>query len=296
MQSIKRWRDSALILTTITIVGLISYLVGQYRLNAHLPQLESVLSTSYSCNTLSVGNKTRLTLFAPSQSLASELAQQLCVDEVVSKQYGEVFAYWSGSSQYEVHFLGKGLAHLILAKDNMIHAFDARNTYGYTPLIGYPSYTAYFIASHEKPKLEKAYFLDKRIGLIDYPTSRSGHIIPKQVFKDLDLNLDSLDITFVNSHDALRDKLAQGELDIISSYWQQSDHQRFSENYITAIGSNISGSHWYLKRAADNPDLACAIQTRLMTLAQGRESSYFNGAKPYWLCQQGGGQYLGAGQ
>ncbi|WP_233998373.1 phosphate/phosphite/phosphonate ABC transporter substrate-binding protein [Pseudoalteromonas sp. T1lg48] len=295
MQSIKRWRDSALILTTITIVGLVSYLVGQYRLAVRLPQLESVLTTSFSCNTLSAGNKTTLTLFAPSQALASELAQQLCANEVVSKQYGEVFAYWSGSSQYEVNFLGKGLAHLILAKDNMIHAFDARNTYGYTPLIGYPSYTAYFIASHEKPRLDKAYFLDKRIGLIDYPTSRSGHIIPKQIFKDLDLNLDSLDITFVNSHSALRDKLAQGELDIISSYWQQSDHQRFSENYITAIGSNISGSHWYLKRAADNPDLACAIQTTLMTLAQARTSSYFNGAKPYWQCQQGGGQYIGAG-
>ncbi|MEO2268453.1 hypothetical protein V1358_14185 [Pseudoalteromonas sp. YIC-656] len=284
MQSLKRLRDRALILTTIIIVGLLSYLVGERSAALQLPQLDNVVETSFSCKSKSDGNKTQLTIFAQSQPIATDLAQQLCNNAVVSKQYGEVLAYWGGTSQHEVNFLGKGLAHLILAKDNLIDAFDARSTYGYYPVIGYPSYTAYFIGSHEKPRLDKAYFLDKRIGLIDYPTSRSGHIIPKQVFKELDINLDTLNITFANSHQSLRDKLAKGELDVIASYWQQTDDERFSANYITAIGSNISGSHWYLKKAADNPDLACALQDTLLSMAKAQTSTYFSGAKAYWQC------------
>ncbi|MFY8275234.1 hypothetical protein AAEU32_13995 [Pseudoalteromonas sp. SSDWG2] len=280
----KPWRDSALVLTTIAIVTLISYLLGDFNVAKQLPPLGSVVQTSYSCNTQSDANQMQLSIFMQSQQRATELADNLCLNAIVSKQYGKVIAFWGGSSQHEVNFLGKGLASLILAKDNLIDAFDAKQTYGYYPIIGYPSYTAYFIGSHEKPRIDKAYFLDKRIGLIDYPTSRSGHIIPKQVFKDLDINLDNLNITFANSHSALRDKLARGEVDVIASYWQQSDIERFSRNYITAIGNNISGSHWYLKKAADNPDLACALQKTLLEIAKADSSAYFNAAQSYWQC------------
>ncbi|WP_249311429.1 phosphate/phosphite/phosphonate ABC transporter substrate-binding protein [Pseudoalteromonas ruthenica] len=284
MTSIFNRRDTALILVTLMVLALTSYLIGTMRFTLATTQLGNVIATHYSCNTTQPGNKTQLTLFAPSENVVKRLAQSLCKNTTVSKQYGAVQAFWGGSSEFEVNVLGKGLADLILAKENLFSAFTAHETYGYSPLVGYPSYTAYFIASKEKPRLEKSYFLDKRIGLIEYPTSRSGHIMPKQVFKELDINMNSLDITFVNSHSALRDKLALGEVDIISSYWQQADNERFSANYITAISDNISGSHWFLRQASDNPDLACAIQGAILSQAEEQSAQYFKQAKPYWQC------------
>jgi len=121
--------------------------------------------------------------------------------------------------------------------------------------------------------------------LLDYPTSRSGHILPKQLFKKLDINLENLNITYASSHTELRELLASGKVDLISSYWQDSDQQRFSKNYITPIRDNISGSRWYLKMQDENTDLLCAVQAQLTQMAHNQNSHYFNHVESFWECE-----------
>ncbi|TQF68150.1 hypothetical protein FLM44_20045 [Pseudoalteromonas luteoviolacea] len=211
----------------------------------------------------------------------------------MAKQYGVVEVWWSGNLAEQIDFIAKGLADLTLSKDNVMKALMAESTYSYMPVIGYPTYTAFFISNREKPKFEKAYFLDKRIGLLDYPTSRSGHIIPKKAFKSLDIDVDTLNIQYVSSHQILRDKLAAGELDIIASYWNESDERYFSKNYITPIGENISGSKWYLKMLNDNTELACSLQNVLQRVAKDGGSSYFNTVDQFWQCDSFPYNFLG---
>ena len=280
-------------ITVLLLFFVLLWFVSQVFVANQPKTLEPLIETSSRCFTSASQNKAQLIVYATSQKVAKSIINSLCEDAVVAKQYGAVRGFWGYRTADSIEFVGKGIADLILAKNNIMAAFKAESTYNYQPIVGFPSYTAFFISSKEKPKIEKQYFLDKRIGLLDYPTSRSGHILPKQTFKELDINLENLDVTYASSHTELRDLLANGEVDIIASFWKKTDQQSFSKNYITPISSNIIGTRWYLKMQHENTDLLCAIQTRLLALSQSQTSSYFNHVEPYWQCSDSGADFLG---
>ncbi|KZN61117.1 hypothetical protein N473_22510 [Pseudoalteromonas luteoviolacea CPMOR-1] len=283
--------------TTIVTVLFLSVLACFYlakQLNSpSVVVLPNLLEKHIQCQTRSVSNSQSFNVHVPVKKLADTLAPKLCSDPVLAKQYGLVNIYWSGNLAEQIDFIAKGLADLTLSKDNVMKALMAESTYSYRSVIGYPEYTAFFISNREKPKLEKAYFLDKKIGLLDYPTSRSGHILPKQTFKSLDIDIDALNIQYVTSHEILREKLSSGELDIIATYWNEEDEAYFSKNYITPTGSNISGSKWYLKMVNDNTELACSLQGLLHQVIKDTGSSYFDSIKQYWQCSVFPYEFLG---
>ncbi|SFC00008.1 hypothetical protein [Pseudoalteromonas denitrificans] len=239
---------------------------------------------SAQCQTKSTTNENNLVIYVPSEVVAKQVSLKLCKDDVVAKQYGQVMVHWGYKLGDSVEFLGKGIADLILAKENIMQAFMAESTYNYQAVLGYSSYTAFFISLKEKPKLNKLYFLDKKIGLLDYPTSRSGHILPKALFKNLAINIAHLDVTYASSHEGLRALLSSGKVDLIASYWKADDEKNFSLNYITPMSDQISGSKWYLKMDLENTDLLCAVQKNLLELAQEQSASYFNQVKLYKSC------------
>jgi hypothetical protein len=243
------------------------------------------MEISNQCKTQGKAVENNLIIYVPSEVVAKQVSHKLCKDNVVAKQFGNIIVHWGYKLGDSVEFLGKGVADLILAKENIMQAFMAESTYNYQAVLGYSNYTAFFISLKEKPKLNKLYFLDKKIGLLDYPTSRSGHILPKALFKDLDVNIDNLDITYANSHEGLRELLASGKVDLIASYWKKGDEKQFSKNYIEPISNPISGSKWYLKMDVDNTDLLCAVQKNLYDLAKENESTYFNHVKLFKSCQ-----------
>jgi len=256
--------------------------------------LQPVQEHKYICHTTSSENKAVFRVKVPTDYLAKQILPRLCENDVIKRQYGHVEVFWGGSLAEQIEFFGKGIADLILSKDSILQALRADATYNYTPIIGYSSYSAFFISNKEKPRLEKAYFLDKKIGLLDYPTSRSGHILPKKAFKALDLDIANLDIVYVSSHSALREKLSNNEVDIISSYWNgKKDELMFSYNYITPIGENITGSRWYLKLSEENTDLACAVQSVTKKIAQSEGTAYFDSLQEFWKCDSIPYKYLG---
>lgn len=273
-----------LIVTFLFLLLVVTWVCGQvsvYNDELHFPVM---IETSTECQTTSTSNKGQLIVFTQSKKIAKLLTQKLCSDNVVAKQYGSVKGYWGYRTADSFEFVGKGIADLILAKNNIMAAFKAESTYNYQPVVGFSDYTAFFISSKEKPRVTKQYFLDKRIGLLDYPTSRSGHILPKQTFKELDINLANLKITYASSHNELRDLLANGKVDIIASFWKESDEKRFSKNYITPLSNNISGTRWYLKMQQNNTDLLCAVQENLLDMSKDQSLHYYQNVQPFWRC------------
>lgn len=277
----------SLLVLSLLLSPWLCWFVAQAFVSTKPLSLQPVTSLIASCKTSAVNNTAIFKIKVPTEELAKLVIGPICKNEVINKQYGEVKVYWGGSLAKQIDFIGKGIADLTLSKESIVEALKAVATHNYLPIIGYPSYSAFIISNREKPVLDKAYFLDKKIGLLDYPTSRSGHIIPKQMFKKLDIDINDLDIVYVKSHAALREKLASGEVDLIASYWNQEDDARkFSENYISPIGSNITGSRWYLKMSDENTDLACAIQETTKQITQSQGSAYFEELKEYWHCHQ----------
>lgn len=251
------------------------WFAGKYSQSEAEYHLPSLIEDSYTC----VAGKNvseKLTVYMNARSVAPSLGELLCSDPVVQRQYHQVQVYWGGGDVSDINFVGKGIGDLVNTKDNIVQAFDAEKTHGYKRLASYAQYQAYLIGRDEKPELTREYLLGQRIGLLDYPSSRSGHIIPMHLFRELGLREDQITIVYSNSHASLRELLANNQVDMIASYWADEDRARFSENYIQAIGeSDVRGSSWYMKMNGRNTDLYCALQTALGSLAQQQQSTYF---------------------
>lgn len=247
--------------------------------------IQNFIAQSQTCKTRSSNNQETFVAFITDRRMAMPLLSTLCNNNAIDRQYGKVQVHWSYNEQETIQYVGKGIADLALVKDNVMQAFATQSTHGYKVVAHYQDYATYLISRKDKPRLEKQYLWGKRLGLLDYPSSRSGHIVPKRLLIDIGMNTDDLQIVYANSHQALRDLLYAGEVDLISSYWQQADKERFSANYITPIDTNVSGSKWYLKMETENTDLLCEVQASLASLADETDSEYYSQLKLDPHCQ-----------
>lgn len=228
-----------------------------------------------SCTTGSNDNQDIFFVYVTDARIATMASERLCTNETIKRQYGEVKVI-VGQSDYDTfRYVNYGVVDLALVKRNVVDAFGADQIYGFTPIASHPNYSAYFIALREKPRLNKEYLLGKRIGLLDYPSSRSGHILPKTVLQKLGLTNSNVDIVYYNSHQELRRALLAGEVDIISSYWAEEDKKKFSRNYAMPLQESVSGMQWFLKMETQNTDLFCAMQSVVHKLAMSHPRPYY---------------------
>jgi hypothetical protein len=228
-----------------------------------------------SCSTGSNGNQDVFYVYVTDARIAKMASERLCDDATIKRQYGDVKVI-VGQSDYDTfRYVNYGVVDLALVKRNVVDAFGADQIYGFTPIASHPNYSAYFIALREKPRLNKEYLLGKRIGLLDYPSSRSGHILPKTVLQKLGLTNSNVDIVYYNSHQDLRRALLAGEVDIISSYWAEEDDKKLSRNYAVPLQESVSGMQWFLKMETENTDLFCATQAVVHKLAVDHPRPYY---------------------
>ncbi|MCY7294469.1 hypothetical protein [Alteromonas sp. a30] len=237
--------------------------------------LPRILEFEDVCQTKNQSNPHSLILLAPNSFMAKRILQQLCDSAIVGKQFGKVTAYWQTEERDILQLIGKGVVDLILIKENFINAFGSDTTYGYEMIASYADYQAFLMSAREKPILTKEYLLGKRIGILDYPTSRSGYIAPIRLLKDLDLSTQQVKLVYAKSHSELRQLLQSGHVDIISTYWQEEDEKHFSRNYITPLEEQISGSKWYLKMLERNTNLKCEVQKILTQQAENEQFSKY---------------------
>jgi len=285
----KKWLleiQSSWYMTALLLLSIAVWLIGTIGGPKTPSTIANFIVESHKCMTSNKNQSAHFYIYSSGGATAKQLNKEACEDSVINKQYGMVKSYWGVTDVNTIQIIGKGVATLALVKENIMDALKAEETHGYKKIATYPNYQAYFIARTEKPILEKGYLLDKTIGLINYPTSRSGHIIPKQVLSDLGLSLKRLNIVYASSHSQLRKLLAEGKVDIISSYWQQEDEINFSVNYRTAVSSQVSGSSWYLKLSEQNNDLLCASQLILQRFSNQQNLSYYQNLTliPFNVC------------
>lgn len=258
------------------IAAIVSCVFGFYNTPHTLvnipPQTGHVLSCTTDFNT----NQDVFTVYVTDVSIAKMALPRLCDNSVIKKQYGQVSVI-VGQNDYDTfRYINHGIIDLALVKNIVVEAFGAEQIYGLTMIAKHPNYSAYFIALREKPKLTKEYLLGKRIGLLDYPSSRSGYIVPKTIIQKLGLNEQNITIKYYNSHNELRRGLLAGEIDIISSYWGDKDNNTFSKNYATPLIDSVSGMRWYIKMQTQNTDLMCAVQAVIKEIASQHPSQYYN--------------------
>lgn len=270
-----------MVLVFCCFVFALNFFIKKQNFSAIPPLIEHKLT----CPIDKQHNTSLFTVYVTDKKMGEIARDLLCNDSVVMRQYGNV-AVVLGQSDYDTfRYINYGIADLALVKSNVVDAFNANEAQDLHAIAHYADYDAYFIAMREKPVVSKEYLLDKRIGLLDYPTSRSGHIIPKSVFQNLGMNESAMALYYFNSHRELRNKLEQGEVDIIASYWSESDETRFSASYSTKIEETVSGVRWYLRHAERNPDLRCALSRIIVEAGKIHDSSYYRQAQFTQACE-----------
>lgn len=231
------------------------------------------------CNTALRGNDDVFSVYVTDGRIAQMANEKLCSNDIIKRQYGKVKVI-IGQSDYDTfRYINHGVVDLALVKKNVVDAFGADQIYGLTKIASHPDYSAFFIALREKPRLNKEYLLGKRVGLLDYPSSRSGHIVPKTVMQGLGLSDANINVVYYSSHQELRNALLAGDVDIISSYWAQDDNKRFSRNYATPLQQSVSGMQWYLKMQTQNTDLFCAMQSVVHDITMAHPRPYYKTIK-----------------
>ncbi|MEC8232564.1 MAG: hypothetical protein VX061_14090 [Pseudomonadota bacterium] len=249
--------------------------VNYYQHSVTYTDIAPQTGQNMNCKTELVGNFDVFSVYVTDGRIAEMAKEKLCSDQTIKRQFGEVNII-IGQSDYDTfRYINHGVVDLALVKSNVVDAFGADQIYGLTKIASHPNYSAFFIALRERPELSKEYLLGKRIGLLDYPSSRSGHIVPKTVMQDLGLSDNNVDIVYFSSHQELRRALLAGDVDIISSYWAEEDKERFSRNYATPLLESVSGMQWFLKMQTQNTDLFCAMQSVVHDIAMSHPRPYY---------------------
>ena len=167
------------------VCGSINYFQNSDEYSDIAPQTGQYLT----CKTDLQGNSDVFSVYVTDGRIAEMASERLCNDKTIKRQYGEV-KVTIGQSDYDTfRYINHGVVDLALVKSNVVDAFGADQIYGLTKVASHPDYSAFFIALRERPLLSKEYLLGKKIGLLDYPSSRSGHIVPKTVLQNLRQNL-----------------------------------------------------------------------------------------------------------
>lgn len=240
-----------------------------------IKELSPQTTSKLTCDAPISQNRRVFSVYITEQSIAEKALPLLCANNVVKRQFGNVQIIIGRNDFDTFRFINHGVPELTLVKSNVVDAFGADRIYHYDNIAAHPDYSAYFIALREKPVLSKEYLLGKRIGILDYPSSRSGHIVPKTILQRLGLNDSNIHLHYYNSHQELRRALMAGEVDIISSYWGKADEQTLSRNYITSLENSVPGMRWYLKMQDNNTDLRCAIQQVITQISDNHPRKYY---------------------
>ena len=241
----------------------------------NFPEVPPLTGQTLSCATELQGNKDVFSVYVTDHGIAQMALDRLCSNKIIKRQYGEVRIV-IGQSDYDTfRYINHGVVDLALIKKNVVEAFGADEIYGLTRIAAHPNYSAYFISLREKPVLDKEYLLGKRFGLLDYPSSRSGHIVPKTVMQELGLSANNVDINYYSSHKELRRALLAGEVDIISSYWAVEVNESLSKNYAMPLQETVSGMQWFLKMQTKNTDLFCAMQQVVKDISDSHPRPYY---------------------
>lgn len=227
------------------------------------------------CETGLTENNDVFSAYITDARIAYMVSERLCANPTLQRQYHAINVI-IGQSDYDTfRYINHGVIDLALVKKNIVDAFGADQIYGLTKVAVHPDYSAFFISLREKPQLTKEYILGKKIGLLDYPSSRSGHIVPKTVLHELGLTDSNVDIVYYSSHQELRRALLAGEIDIISTYWAEEDGEKLSKNYAAPLLESVSGMQWYLKMQTKNTDLFCAVQSVINDIATTHPRPYY---------------------
>jgi hypothetical protein len=140
----------------------------------------------------------------------------------------------------------------------------------------YPPYEVHLIARDRVPELTAEYLTSKIIGLLKNTRSRSGYRVPMQAFRTAGIDPRLLRIKRYEGHEELRLGLERGDVDVITSYWDDHLQKRYPDWQTMEIGGVDDGLNWFLADEVFRmKNDRCAVVNALEDLKDKAGNPYF---------------------
>lgn len=268
----------AFFLTIIVLLGLLAFIASTPTTH---PTFEAITwQEKDECTQPVIGasqDLPTLTVRALAERQGEALCNELRSLSILSDSFSNIHVNWQLSDAPLGRAVAERKIDLLLIRPDASGVSHQFLSDLYRPIAYHPPYQVFLIARKGQPVLDADYLQSRVVGLIAHTESRSGYIVPMRNFHEWGISISNLQIRFYASHAQLRQAMARNEVDVISSFWNAHDEDRFPDWRTAEIESVPRGLTWFL--AADlyeHTELRCSITNALADIARHSESSYFS--------------------
>jgi hypothetical protein len=221
-------------------------------------------------------NAPALTAYVHASFQGNALCDELSTRDRLASTFSQVHAQWTLRPEDLRHAIAQAQLDLLLLRREEITASQQFVHRLYRQIAFYPSYEVFLIARDHRPAATTEYLASHRIGLLQNSSSWSGYIVPMQHFHEAGVEPRDMTVRYYPDHRALREGLHRGEVDVISSYWDEFQAQQHPEWQTHRIGHVAEGMSWFLKESAyEEPEIRCTLIEALRSLADRTSNPYF---------------------
>jgi phosphonate transport system substrate-binding protein len=211
-------------------------------------------------------------LLVTGQDQAQHLLDGLCAG--VASLGVSLEAYWGLSDDDRRKLLKEGQPAIVFGRTHLVESKAVFSLQSYQKIAKYPPYTSNLIAT-SPIELSRRGLSGKRIGLREDQSSRSGRLVPISVFRSIGLAPTHYVTVLAESHGQLREFLASDKVDVIASYWGDTDKVNHPGWHAIEIGSGVEGPSWYMRPDLADSPFNCIFQRSLLEAAAKDSDLYY---------------------
>jgi hypothetical protein len=270
--SAKSTKEGLLVSGIVASLVLIAAAIPSHQLS--LP--DHVNINELSCN-IGSSDKPSFEGMVLNEKQAKEFLSQFCQVETFKSRYSSIVLKWS-SYDHSLNIEKLRAQKYSLFVDSDMSVTKEDNDRKYRKLAKFPDYDVFFISKFEHQKIGSKEIAGKTLGLIDKVYSTSGRRIPEDYLSSLNISNSMIKFEYYSSHYELRKALINGEVDLISSYYDNKVENELTEKLKIFYKSNIgnsAGVAWYIPENIVNDKIGCYIEKFIKQQAKDSPSAYF---------------------
>lgn len=233
----------------LIFIGLVAA-ISIWFFTLHQPQQTLQLSLSqHTCLTNNNQSSTSFNLYIPTNYHSQQLAESLCNNTEISKHYHQVTINWQPRKHIGSETILTQTYDLIWLRDYRLQGLAPDYQSIYQPLVELPSYDIHWYSHSAIARLDKTFFAQKKIGLIDDPASLSTYQLPLTQLRQL--NVDESQIVYCANYQSLVQKFLNQQLDVIPSISSVSALKDWPSTQQVVLAQNRPMGNWYVSNQVD---------------------------------------------
>lgn len=203
-----------------------------------------------------------LSILTATSSSARVLADKLCADPAIGRQYAAVRISWKPRSLLTAEQLLSEQYDLIWSREHYLLGLVPDLAAYYDTLMRIENYAVYWVSKESTPVLEAAYFSDKKVGLLNDERSHTHYQLPLRSMKATGLDALAENVRYYNDIAALYSDFASGEIDLISA-GKMLDSQFNQPLLRTLIDDHATAASFFVRHAITDDAVLCALTSAL---------------------------------